>query len=415
MEFTYEGIVRWGFGFFNPNHAAAFFCAILPFAMLFAFSRGFAQKIFGICLSVAILAAVALTYSRAGILVASLEIFAMALWGKRRNAAVFAAIFLLFIAVIFATSAASRIAYDTAMSNRLLIWRAGLALFAQNPLGVGFGNSGEIVSAFVLPSDISCRTLVNSHLTLICEFGVFFGIVWFSAIFYAISNGIAYAKTSKLKFATLVSFCGLLLSASFSSVFDFDVLFNPTKFEYLSKLNLVCEWVTFVVFVCIFLNLIFGKFWNRAFMLSLLCASILLIFCMIFTTPKSVFKVRKLSDEIFIETSSVPSSLVLFDDNYNLKSAVAFLKKHNMCEGILISQNSWQNMDKIPDTPTQTLILFGNCVDFIDKCNARKIIIEPPTYFRDNTKNISKIYIPKWDSSYDKMRRIFPEEKIVNF
>ena len=31
MEFTYEGLVRWGFGFHNPNHAAAAICAVLPF------------------------------------------------------------------------------------------------------------------------------------------------------------------------------------------------------------------------------------------------------------------------------------------------------------------------------------------------------------------------------------------------
>ncbi len=31
MEFTYDGMVRWRFGFYNPNHAAALFAALLPF------------------------------------------------------------------------------------------------------------------------------------------------------------------------------------------------------------------------------------------------------------------------------------------------------------------------------------------------------------------------------------------------
>ena len=31
MEFTFDGIVRQGFGFYNPNHAAALICAISPF------------------------------------------------------------------------------------------------------------------------------------------------------------------------------------------------------------------------------------------------------------------------------------------------------------------------------------------------------------------------------------------------
>ncbi len=33
MEFTFNGVVRHGFGFYNPNHAAAFICAIFPFLL----------------------------------------------------------------------------------------------------------------------------------------------------------------------------------------------------------------------------------------------------------------------------------------------------------------------------------------------------------------------------------------------
>ncbi|MEI8248410.1 MAG: hypothetical protein WCI51_21450, partial [Lentisphaerota bacterium] len=31
MEFTYHGMIRYGFGFFNPNHAAALITCLLPF------------------------------------------------------------------------------------------------------------------------------------------------------------------------------------------------------------------------------------------------------------------------------------------------------------------------------------------------------------------------------------------------
>ena len=34
MEFTFDGIVRQGFGFYNPNHAAALICAISPQKLL---------------------------------------------------------------------------------------------------------------------------------------------------------------------------------------------------------------------------------------------------------------------------------------------------------------------------------------------------------------------------------------------
>lgn len=52
MEFTYEGLVRYGFGFYNPNHAAAFICAILPFVWILLFQKACWQKILGSLLSV---------------------------------------------------------------------------------------------------------------------------------------------------------------------------------------------------------------------------------------------------------------------------------------------------------------------------------------------------------------------------
>ena len=52
MEFTYEGFVRYGFGFYNPNHAAAFICAILPFAWLAFLQKPCWQKILGGLISV---------------------------------------------------------------------------------------------------------------------------------------------------------------------------------------------------------------------------------------------------------------------------------------------------------------------------------------------------------------------------
>ena len=60
---------------------------------------------------------------------------------------------------------------DGAIVNRPKIWLAGLQLFAANPMGVGFGSSGEIASAIMLPDGITVRTLVNSHLTLLAEMG----------------------------------------------------------------------------------------------------------------------------------------------------------------------------------------------------------------------------------------------------
>ena len=78
MEFTYEGLVRYGFGFYNPNHAAAFICAILPFAWIAFLQKAYWQKILGSLLSVILIFALAFTYSRAGVLVFILEALAFA-------------------------------------------------------------------------------------------------------------------------------------------------------------------------------------------------------------------------------------------------------------------------------------------------------------------------------------------------
>ena len=75
MEFTYDGMVRWGFGFYNPNHAAALFAALLPF--LWAAWERFPRPVCRIPVAVATLltfTALALTFSRTGAVVAVLEL-----------------------------------------------------------------------------------------------------------------------------------------------------------------------------------------------------------------------------------------------------------------------------------------------------------------------------------------------------
>ncbi len=99
-----------------------------------------------------------------------------------------------------------RLALDGAILNRPKIWLAGLKLFAANPLGVGFGKSGEIATAFMLPEGTEVRTLVNSHLTLLAEMGAFVGGAWLAFIALALGAGRAMRRT-------WVAFAGLAVSA----------------------------------------------------------------------------------------------------------------------------------------------------------------------------------------------------------
>jgi hypothetical protein len=135
-----------------------------------------------------------------------------------------------------------RLALDGAILNRPKIWLAGLRLFAANPLGIGFGRSGEIVSAFMLPDGITVRTLVNSHLTLLVEIGVFVGGAWLVFIALALCVG------RKLR-RTWVAFAGLAVSAFSASVFDWHVLFDFAEKGGYGVVNFALAWGLFVGFV----------------------------------------------------------------------------------------------------------------------------------------------------------------------
>ena len=177
MEFTYNGFVRWGFGFYNPNHAAAAICAVLPFVWAW---RPHRKPMFGwACVAkwlvaVALFSALALTCSRTGFAVAVLEMLALSMSAERNvrvRSVLVAVVAIAVLAAAFAFhGAAGRFAPDAAALNRPLIWKAGLELAAANPMGVGHGVSGLLVTAFMLDG-IEVRTLVNSHLTLLGEQG----------------------------------------------------------------------------------------------------------------------------------------------------------------------------------------------------------------------------------------------------
>lgn len=282
------------------------------------------------------------------------------------------------------------------------IWKAGLALFAANPLGVGLGNSGEIVSAFFLPDDINCRTLINSHLTLFCELGFIVGAIWISIIFCAIKGGF-YAKNSVLKFAALISFCGLLISSSLSSVFDWEVLLNPTKFEYLTKVNIVASYAILALFCLLIAFLLKASFNLKLFFgVFILCSIAFSPLLVISRGSVLLPAVRNYNGDVFIRNcSNPPYSVVIFDDNYTLKSTLKILKKHGLDERIFISKNSWQNKEKLPRENPKCFILSGNCADFINPRSAPNILIAPPPHFRSDAENISQIYIRQWDSRYD--------------
>ena len=266
MEFVAGDLVRMGFGFFNPNHAAAAICALFPFCWGWRGRWHWAGRLVGVALCVML----AMTYSRTGALVLVCEIVALLLGRKTLSAGMIGRVERvetcrtstrstcstwlnkmqgrggLATAVVAVAVAAwwmwPRLALDGAVMNRPKIWLAGLRLFAVNPLGVGFGRSGEIASAFLLPDGITVRTLVNSHLTLLVEMGVFVGGAWLAFIAQALCFG------RKLR-RTWVAFAGLAVSAFSASVFDWHVLFDFKEMGGYGAVNFALSWGLFAAFV----------------------------------------------------------------------------------------------------------------------------------------------------------------------
>ena len=404
MEFTYEGLVRYGFGFYNPNHAAALICAILPFVWLLFSQTQFWKKLFGFLLSAILVCALTMTYSRSGIVVLALEAVAFLTATRFKSWKPFAILGVVIVGLAVLLGVSERFTIDASATNRLQIWQAGLSIFAANPFGVGLGNSGKIATAFLLPDGINCRTLVNSYLTLLCEYGIFIGALWLTFITYAILNAI---KTqSRLKIVAVIAFCGMAVSATFASVFDFEVLFYSQRFEYFTTLNVVMQWVNFVVFLVLGAYLCLGNFTLKrvAVSLGISCAVLLSLFAIGKTLPQSP-KYQQIDGIEFV--GFVPKStqrLVLFDDDYTLKSAWEFISSHGIGKDCAIALQPFCG-EFLPNTLVKEYILFGNCCDFANTTNTPCILIKPSPYFTPQGKNISAIYLPKWDKAYERLRR----------
>ena len=124
--FLYGNRVRYGFGFYNPNHAAAFICAVMPFLLGWRRHAWIGGLLF-ICLAFPL----ALTFSRTGAVVIGLELLIF-LWSNNRTRATRNWSILIassVVAIFISTGVIGRFSVDKeAILNRPRIWRAGLQL-----------------------------------------------------------------------------------------------------------------------------------------------------------------------------------------------------------------------------------------------------------------------------------------------
>lgn len=332
--------------------------------------------------TVLLLVALVLTFSRTGILVLVFEAFLF--WGIQKkihwkSLSVFMGIFLV---ILVFSGILSRFSMDRAVTNRPAIWLAGISLFAENPFGVGGGNSGLLASAFLLPDGIVCRTMVNSHLTLLTEYGILPAFFWFGILLYALFCGYKYP-------AFWTSLAGLAVSASVSSVFDWEILFDFPGSENLSLSNFIFSWLTFLfyLFLLVFLS-ICGKFQRKQALGSCMIAGTVLF--VLFLAGSGDGRTPKLQNGMIVKYGN-EMPLAFYDDSWQLKDVLTFFQ-----DGYCVPVRSSEHCSRLQEQNAKTVFLFGKCAAFGDVCADRKIVFVSPPDYVAFPENLVKIYLKRF-------------------
>ncbi len=308
-------IGRLSFGFHNPNHAAALACALLP--LCFGWRRAAWA---GRGLSALLFAALLLTQSRAGLLVAALEWTAWLSMAKGKGGSRPLARLDKWMVTALAVGLSfwwlgPRLSLDGSILNRPKIWLAGLRLFAANPCGVGLGNSGTLASVFLLPDAVpDVRTLISSHLTFLAECGWLIGWAYFAFLALALHG---FRRSPRVGLA----FAGLALSACASTVFDWPVLFDFIAQGSLGWANWILSWLTLSLFVSFGIHLIV-KSAAKAVMPAALGVAVLagaLVFAAWCVPPGAAPRVR----DGYAVSGDAPRTLALYDDGWSLRAVRA--------------------------------------------------------------------------------------------
>ena len=368
MEFTFDGIVRQGFGFYNPNHAAALICAIFPF--LWGWKKyAWAGWILTLLLTVPL----AMTYSRTGVLVLAFELVMYFILSKNKNWKLISAIAGGILLILLVGGIFGRFSINKAVTNRPEIWFAGLKIYAANPLGVGLSNSGLIVSNFML-ENIQCRSLVNSHLTLLTEFGIIAGFFWFLFIFYALFTGVKKPRT-------WCAVAGLAISASSASIFDWDLLSDFQNYGDLPFLNFILSWLLLLFFLDMTLYLL----WRKINLKKLGLAAVGAILCVILPLCLWSSDTPKIKNNIVYTSLNAP--LVLYDEEWTIKAILPYCKKDFQIplKAGLVQKNA------------KKIILFGYAAEYAEKFPASSLVfIHPPEFF-SSPVNTFKVIRPEYD------------------
>ncbi len=410
MEFTFNGIVRHGFGFYNPNHAAAFICALMPFVWAAGFrGKHWPVRVTAVAITVLLCIALAMTFSRTGLMVVILQAVLFCLAHNRSRHALSKPpsettasvplpsksitwlICLLFIAVcagaVIFSGGLSRFTLDRAVTNRFDIWKAGCALFASNPWqGVGLGNSGLLATSYLLRDGIECRTLINSHLTLLVEFGAGAGVIWLTMIFLSLCSW-------KRHSASFVSLIGLCFSAFSASIFDWEMLFDFHSYGALPLSNFILAWCMLLLFVFLLLRLCIAS-WSPKRVLGSVAASAFLL-CVLATFGGTAPKVSK---NCIIVGHAGDKSAVFRGESFMMKDVAVFMQAHGFESYMMpIAPMAYGCEERISNC--QRMILFGDAHELTAHMPDRPLVYVSPPEWAEISSKAEKIFLKRYADS----------------
>ena len=222
-EYFYNGFWRLDFGFGNPNKTAVLLGQLALVSLVF-FKFGKFGKVSSILLSLFFSLCVVHTFSRGGIiaLLGGFGIIFVCLAQRlsKRTILLFFTFWGLIISYSIYLGLGERFVHaftgDPSVSNRIEIWKHAPDMMADAPGGWGLGKSGESYLRWYQDAEDTeeYRTLVNSHLTWLVEFGWPMRVVYVFAwlLVFAIC---APGKISPIPFAVWLSF---FIASVFSSV-----------------------------------------------------------------------------------------------------------------------------------------------------------------------------------------------------
>lgn len=180
-DIFFNGIWRMDWGLGNPNKTAALIAELMAavWGLAYVRKRGF-WAAFGFFIVLG--GCLIYTFSRGGLVAVFTGLIALIAfvprpWPLNKCMAIGISI-LLMIAFTFYLNAHERYSQgvfkeDRSVTNRLKVWKTGPAMMVDAPAGWGIGNAGKAFMRWYQPTHRNelYRTLVNSHLTWLVEFG----------------------------------------------------------------------------------------------------------------------------------------------------------------------------------------------------------------------------------------------------